>query len=132
MAYNVLIVDDSPAMRSFVRRVLNSSGLAVGRCLEAGDGKEALGVLDREWVDIVLTDLNMPVMDGEQFVRYLGQKRFLAVHPRAGGVHGPHRRSSAGDALAGRQWLRDQAVPARNSARGTREGSECRPCLRMN
>jgi len=81
MAYNVLIVDDSPAMRSFVRRVLDSSGLAVGRCLEAGDGKEALGVLDREWVDVVLTDLNMPVMDGEQFVRCLGLNDSLRSIP---------------------------------------------------
>ena len=81
MAYNVLIVDDSPAMRSFVRRVLDSSGLAVGSCHEAGDGKEALGVLEREWVDVVLTDLNMPVMDGEQFVRCLGQSDSLRSIP---------------------------------------------------
>jgi two-component system chemotaxis response regulator CheY len=71
MAYNVLIVDDSPAMRSFVRRVLDLSGLVVGRCLEAGNGQEALAVLRDEWVDVVLTDINMPTMDGEQFVRLL-------------------------------------------------------------
>jgi two-component system, chemotaxis family, chemotaxis protein CheY len=81
MAYNVLIVDDSPAMRSFVRRVLDSSGLAVGSCHEAGDGKEALGVLEREWVDVVLTDLNMPIMDGEQFVRCLGESESLRSIP---------------------------------------------------
>jgi two-component system, chemotaxis family, chemotaxis protein CheY len=69
MAYNVLIVDDSPAMRSFVRRVLDMSGLEVGRCLEAGNGEEALGLLRNEWMDVVLTDINMPTMDGEQFVR---------------------------------------------------------------
>lgn len=69
MAYNVLIVDDSPAMRSFVRRVLDMSGLTIGKCLEAGNGKEALDLLRKEWVDVVLTDLNMPTMDGEQFVR---------------------------------------------------------------
>jgi two-component system chemotaxis response regulator CheY len=69
MAYNVLIVDDSPAMRSFVRRVLDLSGLTVGKCLEAGNGREALDLLREEWVDVVLTDLNMPTMDGEQFVR---------------------------------------------------------------
>jgi two-component system chemotaxis response regulator CheY len=69
MAYNVLIVDDSPAMRSFVRRVLELSGIEVGQCMEAGNGVEALEVLQKEWVDVVLTDLNMPTMDGEQFVR---------------------------------------------------------------
>ena len=69
MAYNVLIVDDSPAMRSFVRRVLELSGIPLGQCLEAGDGKQALEILRQQWVDVVLTDINMPTMDGEQFVR---------------------------------------------------------------
>src|SRR5579863_767703 len=69
MAYNVLIVDDSPAMRSFMRRVLEMSGLPIGTCFEANNGQEALDRLRAEWVDIVLTDLNMPTMDGEQFVR---------------------------------------------------------------
>jgi len=71
MAYNILLVDDSPAMRSFLRRVLDLSGLEVGRCLEAGNGQEALDLLAREWIDLVLTDLNMPVMDGEELVRRL-------------------------------------------------------------
>jgi two-component system chemotaxis response regulator CheY len=71
MAYNVLIVDDSPAMRSFVRRVLDLSGLGIGACLQAGNGQEALNVLREEWVDVVLTDINMPTMDGEQLVQRL-------------------------------------------------------------
>lgn len=69
MAYNVLIVDDSPAMRTFVRRVLDLSGLEIGTCLQAENGEAALAVLHQEWVDVVLTDINMPVMDGESFVR---------------------------------------------------------------
>jgi two-component system, chemotaxis family, chemotaxis protein CheY len=81
MAYNVLIVDDSPAMRSFVRRVLDLSGLTVGRCLEAGNGKEALDLLREEWVDVVLTDINMPVMDGEEFVRRLEEDDALRSIP---------------------------------------------------
>ena len=81
MAYNVLIVDDSPAMRSFVRRVLELSGIPVGRCLEAGDGKEALEVLRSQWVDVVLTDLNMPTMDGEQFVRLMEADEALRPIP---------------------------------------------------
>lgn len=81
MAYNVLIVDDSPAMRSFVRRVLELSGIEVGRCMEAGDGAEALEVLRKEWVDVVLTDLNMPTMDGEQFVRKLEEDPALQSIP---------------------------------------------------
>jgi two-component system chemotaxis response regulator CheY len=81
MAYNVLIVDDSPAMRSFVRRVLELSGIPVGQCVEAGDGKEALEILRRQWVDVVLTDLNMPTMDGEQFVRHMEADESLRPIP---------------------------------------------------
>jgi two-component system chemotaxis response regulator CheY len=71
VAYNVLIVDDSPAMRRFVRRVLELTGIELGRCLEANNGQEALDLLRVEWVDIVLTDINMPLMDGEELLRAL-------------------------------------------------------------
>jgi len=81
MAYNVLIVDDSPAMRSFVRRVLELSGIPVGQFLEAGDGQQALEVLHKQWVDVVLTDLNMPTMDGEQFVRHMEADESLRSIP---------------------------------------------------
>ena len=60
MAYRVLITDDSPAMRSFVRRVIELSGFELSACFEAGDGAEALAVLKNEWVDAILTDINMP------------------------------------------------------------------------
>jgi two-component system, chemotaxis family, chemotaxis protein CheY len=71
LAYNVLIVDDSPAMRRFVRRVLELTGIELGKCLEANNGQEALDLLRIEWVDIVLTDINMPLMDGEELLRAL-------------------------------------------------------------
>jgi len=71
MAYRVLIVDDSPAMRTFVRRVMEISGFELTAVFEAGDGGEALAVLAREWVDVILTDINMPGMNGEEFLRRL-------------------------------------------------------------
>lgn len=73
MAFNVLIVDDSPVMRAFVKRVLTLSGFEVGTCVEASDGQEALNVLQQQWVDVILTDINMPNMDGEEFVRRLDE-----------------------------------------------------------
>ena len=73
MAFTVLIVDDSPAMRSFIKRVLEVSGFDMSACLMAGNGLEGLAVLEREHVDIILTDINMPVMDGEQFVQRLAE-----------------------------------------------------------
>lgn len=69
MAYRVLIVDDSAAMRAFIRRVFDLSGLNVERIFEAGDGQEAIQLLDCERVDVILTDINMPGMDGEEFIR---------------------------------------------------------------
>jgi two-component system, chemotaxis family, chemotaxis protein CheY len=69
MSLNVLIVDDSQVMRSLVKRVVSLSGFEFGNIFEAGDGEDALKALDENWIDIVLTDLNMPVMDGIEFLK---------------------------------------------------------------
>jgi two-component system chemotaxis response regulator CheY len=71
MAYNVLIIDDSQTMRKVIRKALTLSGFDLGDCLEAGNGKEALEILDTHWIDLVLTDLNMPVMNGWELVHRL-------------------------------------------------------------
>lgn len=81
MKLNVLIVDDSPAMRVFVRRVLDSSGLEIERCLEASNGQEALDLLKDNWVDVVLTDINMPTMDGEELLRTMAEHEILRAIP---------------------------------------------------
>ena len=81
MAYRVLIVDDSPAMRAFVRRVLRLSGIEVAECLEASSGGEALSLLRTQWVDAILTDINMPGVDGEEFLRILAKDELLASIP---------------------------------------------------
>jgi two-component system chemotaxis response regulator CheY len=69
LALQILIVDDSPAMRTFIRRVVRLSGIEVDHYFEAGNSAEALEQLAVNRVDAVLTDINMPVMDGEEFVR---------------------------------------------------------------
>jgi len=81
MAINALVVDDSRAMRTFIRRVLALSGVALGECWEASDGEEALALLAEQWVDIILTDINMPGMDGEQFVNRLERDELLRTIP---------------------------------------------------
>ena len=81
MAYRVLIADDSPAMRSFVRRVIELSGFELADCFEANNGEEALALLNTEWVDAVLTDINMPVLDGEEFIRRLAADDLLKSIP---------------------------------------------------
>lgn len=68
MAFNVLIVDDSSTMRAVIKKVIKVSGFKVGQFLEAGDGVEALSVLEKEWVDLVLSDINMPNMNGLELI----------------------------------------------------------------
>jgi two-component system chemotaxis response regulator CheY len=67
-ARTVLIVDDSPVLRALIRRALVLAGVEDELIREAGNGQEALEELEREVVDVVLLDLNMPVMDGFTFV----------------------------------------------------------------
>jgi two-component system chemotaxis response regulator CheY len=64
-----LIVDDSSVMRKIVERSLRQAGLDISSVIEAGNGAEALGMLDDNPVDLILSDINMPVMDGLEFVR---------------------------------------------------------------
>jgi len=81
MAFNILIVDDSPAMRRVVRRVVDIAGVDVGNYLEAGNGVEALVVLRTEWVDLIMTDINMPEMDGEELLLQVRNDPALATIP---------------------------------------------------
>jgi two-component system chemotaxis response regulator CheY len=69
MGKKVLIIDDSSTMRKIVTRSLRQAGLDVGTILEAGDGQEALALLGSEQVDVILSDINMPNMDGLEFLR---------------------------------------------------------------
>jgi len=68
MALNVLIVDDSAVMRTMVLRTLRMSGVPLGEVHEAGDGQAGLEVLQAHWIDLVLLDLNMPRMNGEELL----------------------------------------------------------------
>jgi two-component system chemotaxis response regulator CheY len=81
MAYRVLIADDSPVMRAFVRRVIEMSGFELAECFEANNGEEALTLQRSEWVDAILTDINMPVLDGEEFLRCLAADHMLRSIP---------------------------------------------------
>jgi len=65
---DVLIVDDSAAIRKILQRVLRQAEVPIGEVYEAGDGLEALNVLKRQKVGLILSDINMPNMDGLQFL----------------------------------------------------------------
>jgi two-component system chemotaxis response regulator CheY len=65
---DVLIVDDSAAIRKILQRVLKQAEIPFGAVYEAGDGVEALEVLKNQQVGLVLSDINMPNMDGLEFL----------------------------------------------------------------
>ena len=66
-----LIVDDSSVMRKIVERSIRQAGIDLAEVREAANGAEALGVLKEQRADLVLCDINMPVMDGLEFLRQL-------------------------------------------------------------
>lgn len=71
MAVDVLIVDDSAAIRKILQRVLLQTDIQLGKVHEAGDGVEALARLKENKVDLILSDINMPNMDGLQLLSEL-------------------------------------------------------------
>ena len=81
MAYNVLIVDDSLPMRAVVKKTITASGFMVGKFYDAGNGKEALEILRREWMDLVVTDYNMPDMNGLELLSHMKADEILKTIP---------------------------------------------------
>ena len=81
MAYNVLIVDDSQTMRQVIRKSVMLSGFDAGEFWEAGDGREALKTLREHFIDLILTDLNMPRMNGLELLKELAKDELLQKIP---------------------------------------------------
>jgi two-component system, chemotaxis family, chemotaxis protein CheY len=69
----VLIVDDSSVMRKIVERALRTAGLELAEILEASNGAEGLVAAEKGGLDLILSDINMPVMDGLEFLRDLSK-----------------------------------------------------------
>jgi two-component system chemotaxis response regulator CheY len=81
MPMSVLIVDDSPVMRKFICRVMRLAGFEDAEYFEASDGKEALARLELRSVDLILTDINMPHMNGESLMQELQTNGTLVRTP---------------------------------------------------
>lgn len=69
MAVNILIVDDSCLTRKAIKRIIGMIDLEIGEIYEADNGIDALEILDRSKVDLVLADLNMPQMGGVEMIQ---------------------------------------------------------------
>jgi len=76
-----LIVDDSSVMRKIIERALRQAGLDLETVCEASNGAEALDLLASQQVDLILSDINMPTMDGLEFVRQLQARNLAAKVP---------------------------------------------------
>ena len=68
MAYNFLIVDDSSTTRTIIKKIVGLSKLDVGNLIEAENWQEAIDKLKDNWVDLVIADINMPVMNGLEMI----------------------------------------------------------------
>jgi two-component system chemotaxis response regulator CheY len=69
MAFNILVVDDSETMRAVIKKTVNMCGVEIGVLLEADNGRAALDIMADEWIDVVLSDINMPEMGGVEFLQ---------------------------------------------------------------
>ena len=81
MSYNILIVDDSRTTRAVIVKTLNLAGISIGELYQAENGEDALDVLDENWIDLVLADINMPVMDGVEMISIMSKDGLLQTVP---------------------------------------------------
>lgn len=81
MAYNTLIVDDSGIIQTMVAKILRMTEVSLGETLYASNGQEALDILEKHRIDIVFTDINMPVMDGEELIREMRSRNIFRDVP---------------------------------------------------
>lgn len=71
MAYNVLIVDDSSIVRKVLMKTFEMTDIPVNSFHQAENGKLALDLLTKNWIDVIFLDINMPVMNGMEFMENL-------------------------------------------------------------
>lgn len=103
MPKTILIVDDSASLRQVVKMALQGAGHTV---IEAGDGKAALGLLDGRTVDMAICDVNMPVMNGIDFVKAVKEKaayKFMPILMLT--TESSDKQKEAGKAAGAKAWM---------------------------
>lgn len=68
MGYNILLVDDSNVVKAVLSKILAGSPLPIDQVYDAANGVEALKILNADTIDLVITDINMPLMDGFELI----------------------------------------------------------------
>ena len=112
MSFNVLIVDDSIAMRAVIKRIIAMSGFKMDECREAGNGKEALETLSHAWVDVIISDINMPEMNGLELLERLKKDELYKTIPVIMiTTEGSAERMQEAFALGARGFIRKPFLP---------------------
>lgn len=112
MAYNILIVDDSSVVRKMLIRTFSMTELSVGKFIEAANGQEGLKALNENWVDLVLLDINMPVMNGIEFMHQIrAQKETEQTRVVVVSTEGSNDRISELKNLGVEEYLRKPVTP---------------------
>ena len=78
---NILIADDSIVARSVILKTLRLTEIEWGEIHQAADGREAIAVLEKHWIDLLFLDINMPVMNGEEVVETIRRNPLWADLP---------------------------------------------------
>lgn len=103
MTKTIMVVDDSASLRQVVKMALNGAGYTV---IEAGDGKAALSLLDGRQINMVICDVNMPVMNGIEFVRaakQLPSYKFMPILMLT--TESQEEKKEQGKAAGARAWM---------------------------
>ena len=115
MDSDVLVVDDSAAIRKILQRVLRQTGMAIQTIHEAGDGQDALALMAQHRIDLVLSDINMPKMDGLQLLGATESLASVAQHTGGDDHHRGRRNESRRSCQARGRRIRTQAVYGRSN-----------------
>lgn len=81
MAFNILVVDDSATVRAVIKKTITIAGVDVGELFMAENGREALDIIADNWVDLVLADINMPIMGGIEMLEKMSEDGLLKTIP---------------------------------------------------
>ena len=82
MSLNILVVDDSEITRAVLIKTLKVSDISVVDIFQAANGQEGLDILEKEWVDLIFADINMPVMNGLEMIDKINNNEDLKHIPK--------------------------------------------------
>ena len=81
MGLNILVVDDSQTVRAIIAKTLQIAGVPVAQLHQAANGREALDILADNRIDLILADINMPVMGGAEMIEKMAEDGLLQTIP---------------------------------------------------